>query len=241
MTRTIARFAISIFAAALLVAPVTSFAQVPPKSPPVSRLDFSRIVVEGGALDRTDRRLRAIDRCFEFQAGLRLRSNDRRLQSLRWFDGSSSSGLLRNGQALVLWPSLFSRPLPEVRIAETAERAGQEMSWVGPGSPPAAHPEIPGYLYVTSAQLLQGENIGLWRSRATGGRLIAAFGASRSAPARRVGEMTLRLDSLFISSPLHGSWGITLTGASPHYGTLHILHYRWRPLRFRQRPEVCAP
>jgi len=240
MTRTGAQFAIYIAAAVSLGASASLFAQVPPGSRAIPRLDFSRIVAEGGALDRNDRRLRAIDRCFEFQTGVRLRSNDRRLQSLRWFDGSSSSGLLRNGQALVLWPSLFARPLPEVRIAETADRAGQEMSWVGPGTAPAVHPEVPGYRYVNSAQLLQGENIGLWRSRTTGGSLIAAFGP-RSTSAFHLAEIALPLDSLFISSPLHGSWGVTLTGTSARNGVVHILHYRWRPLQFRQKPEVCAP
>jgi hypothetical protein len=100
---------------------------------------------------------------------------------VHWFDGSTSSGRLTNGEVIVLWPSMFVEPLAnEVRIARTAELAGAVISWVGPYLPATAHPAIPGYRYATSVSLVgTGEFLGLWQR--TGGpaeTLVVSFRTS---------------------------------------------------------------
>jgi hypothetical protein len=207
----------------------TSEARGPPAVRTAPPLQFERVAATGESLRRADPRFRVAHPRFRFNGGVAMRSANPMLRRLRWFDGSTSSGPLANGQVLVLWPSLFAQTLPEVRIAEKAELAGQETNWAGPGRPAAAHPRIPGYRYITSVSV-GGEYIGLWRSRTAEDTLLVAFTASRTAPYRRIGHLPLTLDSLVVSGTLHGiMWSITLTGVSRRDGSLYILGYEWMP------------
>lgn len=202
----------------------------------VSR-NYREVDFRGQFLHRTDSRFIIAANGLIFRSGVMLESRDPAIHNLRWFDGTLSSGLLRDGRALVLWPSLFTEPLvAEVRVAPTAELAGQEMSRFGPGRPADTHPTIRGYRYVASANLVgTGDYLGIWQR--TGGSaetLVVSFRPSDPAPYRRVGTVPLRLNSLFISSPRHNiSWDVTFTSDAPAGRPLYILHYVWMPAYFR--------
>ena len=205
--------------------------------PAAAKLRFRSVAFSGQFLSRDDARFRIASGGFVFRSGVMLRSRDPALHMVRWFDGSTSSGRLANGQVIVLWPSIFSRPLVrEVRVARTAELAGAVISWVGPYLPAPTHPAIRGYHYVTSVSVVGTPDfLGLWqRVGRQAETLVVSFRPSGAAPYLRVGTVPLRLNSLIISQPRHNvSWDVTFTSDSSGGQPLYILHYQWRPAFFR--------
>lgn len=208
-------------------------------------LDFRTVAFDGQHVRRDDARFRIASRGFEFVGGVMLRSRDPALHMVRWFDGSTSSGRLANGQVIVLWPSLFTEPLVrEVRVARTAELAEAEISWVGPYLPAASHPAIRGYRYVTSVSLVgTADFLGLWRKVGRPAEtLLVSFRPSRATPYLRIGSVPLRLNSLIISMPRHNvSWDVTFTSDSSGRQPLYILHYRFQPPFFRPLANPDSP
>lgn len=179
---------------------------------------------------------------FCLRSGLRLTSRDPAIHAIAWFDGGLSSGLLRNGEALVLFPSLFSRdPPPEVRVAAVAEQAGQEIRRPGGSRAAPSHPEIPGYRYVASDFLFTDHYLGLWRRLGgTDETLIVMFSTSEHGnPVRQgvIGRLPLRIGSLITNSAIHGgAWEVTLTSEAPIGRPVYLLHYFWAPLEFEPLP-----
>jgi hypothetical protein len=122
-----------------------------------------------------------------------------------------------------------------VRVARTAELAGQYLTTIGTGEPAGTHPSIRGYRYVTSTLVGPGYYLGLWQKRVSPVEtLIVSFHTSGAFPYVRMGTVPLRLNSLFISSPRHNvSWDVTFTSDASGARPLYILHYVWMPAYFR--------
>jgi hypothetical protein len=202
-----------------------------------AKLRYRSISFDGQFLRRDDARFRIASRGFEFRSGVMLRSRDPALHMVRWFDGTTSSGRLANGQVIVLWPSMFTQPLVrEVRVAQTSELAGADISRVGPYLPAPSHPAIPGYRYVTSVSVVGTDDfLGLWqRTDGPAETLVVSFNPSGPLPYLRVGAVPLRLNSLIIAQPRHNvSWEVTLTSDASRRQPLYILHYQWMPAFYR--------
>jgi hypothetical protein len=216
---------------------------------PPARLQYRNVQFTGQYIDGGDPLFRLAAAGLTFRSGVRLMSRDPALYSIAWFDGSSSSGLLRNGQWIVMWPSLFTKPMVrEIRVARTAELAGQDRGGIG-GRPAPTHPSISGYRYVSSVSLSGSRDfLGIWRREGGAAEsLIVSFRlASENYRGRycRVGRVPLRLNSLIITMPLHNvSWDVTLTSEAPVGRPIYVLHYEWMPGYYQPLPglDPCEP
>jgi hypothetical protein len=216
---------------------------------PPAHLEYRRVPFTGRFIDGEDRHFQVAAEGFRFRSGVRLTSRDPALYSLVWFDGGDSSGLLRNGQWLIMWPSLFSRPLlSELRVARTAELAGQGRGSMG-GSSASSQPDIPGYLYIASVNLSGSRDyLGIWRriGRADESLIVSFRPATETYSGRycRVGRLPVRLRSLSITMPLHNvSWDVTFAGEASVGRPIYFLHYEWMPGFYRPLPgmDPCDP
>jgi hypothetical protein len=204
-----------------------------------SSCQFERIEATTVYFQPDDARFRVAEAGFRFRGGTSITSADPAIYRIRAFNGVFSSGELDDGRAIVLWPS-FAQP-DEVRVAETAEWAGQENG-IWPEQPrPDSLPRITGYSFVAAANLsgTDGEYLGLWRrNRGSPRTLVVSFRSrSRAAAAapRIVGWLPLHLATIYMGmpSPHGGSWSIHMTSRSAVGEPLLILNYEWMPAYFR--------
>lgn len=216
----------------------------PPRAEQSARLEYRNVPVTAHQIDRDDRRFRLATEGFPLRGGTRLVSRDRELYSIAWIN-SLSSGMLRDGRAFAIPPLAFRQVGPsQMRVARTIELAGGHIDRLGDVDQPSSHPEIRGYRYATSDNITGTRNyLGLWQR--TGGReetLIVSFrptSSSEPGTHRIVGQLPLRLNSLYVYLALHGvSWNLTLTSQAQVGRPIYILHYSWMPGFYQPLPET---
>lgn len=200
---------------------------------------FERVQARTLYLHPDDLRFRVAEAGFRFRGGTSITSSNAVIYRIRAFNGVFSSGELEDGRAIVLWPS-FAQP-NEVRIAATAELAGQD-SGMWPGrTGPASHPSIAGYTYVAATPLsgTDGEFLGLWRhDRGRPQSLVVSFqSGSRVAPhaPRIIGRLPQTMATIYMGMPSFdgGSWSIHMTSQARVGEPIYILNYEWMPVFFR--------
>src|ERR1044072_377597 len=114
-------------------------------------LRYLRVGFSAQPIDDKDPQFRIAEEGFPFSGGTAILFMNPAAYSIVWFNGALSSGLLSDGRAIVLWPGMLERPsIHGVRIAETAELAGQESERPSGPHPAPSWPTISGYHYVAS-------------------------------------------------------------------------------------------
>lgn len=220
--------------------PVESAARVAARAH--TTVSYRRVTADIRFIPGDDSRFEVAGDGFCLRSGLRIVSRDPSVHSIAWFDGGLSSGLLRNGQAIVLFPSIFAHdPVAELRVAATAEQAGQEIRRPGGSRPAPSHPEIPGHRFIASDFLFDDHYLGLWRRlRGADETLIVMFSTGEHGSAIRqgmVGRLPLRIGSLITNGAIHGgAWDVTLVTKAPIGRPVYLLHYLWAPLEFEPLP-----
>jgi hypothetical protein len=196
-------------------------------------LSYRRIAFSGQAIRCDHPRFQIAAPRFDLIGGLRIVTRDPAAYSIIWFDGTLSSGRLANGSDIVVYPSLFhSDPVGELRVAASAQQAGQEIRQPGGPAAGATHPGIGGYRYVASSQLMGDLYLGLWRrARGRPETLLVRFTPQGASP-EIVGRLPLRLKAVYVvPADYHGYvYGITLISEAAIGAPLYILYYRWMPV-----------
>jgi hypothetical protein len=234
--------------AAALLGPCSAFAVTLIPSPLETQGPNAQASLEYRNVPFTSELIRSNDRRFMLAAlewrllgGVRLTSRDPTLYSIAWFDGSTTSGRLRDDRVIVILPHAFgSAPVTEIRVARTPELAGGYGGRPGLREQAPSHPEIPGYRYIMSENFIAvPEYLGLWqRIRGPDETLIVCFRptsdsrhplARGHAMYRIVGRLPLRLNSLFIYvTSIHlVSWEVALTSQAAIGRPIYLLHYQW--------------
>ena len=250
----IRHFALVVFVGCL-VAAAPGYGQIPWPTPlPPELLDYREVPFRGELISRDDPRFRLAEAGFLLRGGVRLVSRDRALYSISWFDGSTTSGRLHDGRAIVILPHTFgNRTVESIRVARTPELAGGYTGWTGRTLEAPSHPDIPGYRYVMSENLSGSrEYLGLWqRIRGPDETLIVSFRPAYDDRYRRaadigqashqiVGRLPMRLNSLFVYMTLHGlSWDLNFVSEAPVGRPIYILHYTWHPEFYRPLRETA--
>jgi hypothetical protein len=218
-----------------------------------AQLEYRNVPFTAHRIDRDDPRFLVTEAGFPLVGGFSLRSRDPALYSISWYAGLMMSGSLRDGRAFVFHlPIAIGGEEGEIRVARTAELAG---GWLLPGGrdEAPAHPEIPGYRFVMSDNVLgTSDYLGLWR-RIGGGApetLIVGFRIRGGNPNGHfiIGRWPLFVASISVHSPAHGvSWEVDLVSEAPVGEPIFVMHYQWFPAHFLHLPgtgsedprEVC--
>jgi hypothetical protein len=227
-------------AAALLLASTLLFAPFATASHADRALRFARLDAHVDRLSANDPRFKAAPSGFRLRGGVAVISSDQPLYRIRRFKGVTASGHLSDGRAIVLWPGV--RSATEVRVADTAEAAGQETHSGPPPPPPAWVPTFPGYDFVVADRDVGNAYLGLWnRSDGKPELLIVSFDGSAHAGNRRapvkIGRLPFRGRTISLDVPLHGiSWEVTITTEASPGRPVHFLHYQWFPRETAGKP-----
>lgn len=225
--------------------PQSSAASTQPEPP--ARLDYRSVSFSSRVIGCNDLNIPRTGWGFRLNGGIRLTSRDPALYSITWFHGVATTGILRDGRAIVILPHTYGpSPVTGIRVARTAELAGGYSGPLRSPIPTTAPPIIPGYRYIASDSLDSPPYIGLWqRERGQDESLLVSFRPStdRSLGSYQViARFPLRLRSVLITDA-HHQWAITLTSEAQVGRPIYILHYTLSPgsPSVSLRPDPACP